>query len=165
MNSIPSELFFVKYLLFFRYLALSSIYCFMQLDSFVFQWKTLFFQRWKIRITSALWLYFLAHDTDQKPAEDEGFEFPLLCPLVAKRPHLVSLSSDQFSKCTVCTIWYVLWKRLKGKNKGKLWERYVPPSPTTNSRCREIRRKFRRIFLCPEASEISRTVRLLLLKQ
>ena len=41
-------------------------------------------------------------------AEDEGFEFAKESPLVAKRPHLVSLSSDQFSKCTVCTIWHVV---------------------------------------------------------
>ena len=41
-------------------------------------------------------------------AEDEGFEFAEESPLVAKRPHLVSLSSDRFSKCTVCTIWNVV---------------------------------------------------------
>ena len=40
--------------------------------------------------------------------EDEGFEFAEESPLVAKRPHLVSLSSDLFSKCTVCTIWHVV---------------------------------------------------------
>ena len=51
-------------------------------------------------------------------AEDEGFEFAKESPLVAKRPHLVSLSSDQFSKCTVCTIWNILRKPLKGKYKG-----------------------------------------------
>ena len=61
-------------------------------------------------------------------AEDEGFEFAKESPLVAKRPHLVSLSSDLFSKCTLCTIWHILRKPLKGKNKGKLLESYVPPS-------------------------------------
>ena len=98
-------------------------------------------------------------------AEDEGFEFSWLCPLVAKWPHLVSLSSDQFSKCTVCTIWYALWKRLKGKNKGKLWERYVPHPPTISSRCIEIRRNFRRIFLYSGVQIISRIIRLISQKQ
>ena len=41
-------------------------------------------------------------------AADEGFEFAKESPLVAKEPHLVSLSSDQFSKCTVYTIWHVV---------------------------------------------------------
>ena len=56
---------------------------------------------------------------------DEGFEFAKESPLIAKPPHLVSLSSDQFAKCTVCTIWNILRKSLKGKNKGKLLESYV----------------------------------------
>ena len=41
-------------------------------------------------------------------AEDEGFEFAKESPLVTKPPHLVSLSSDRFSKCTVCTICHVV---------------------------------------------------------
>ena len=69
------------------------------------------------RASIKLWCRFCrSHFGDKKPlhkqrfllAEDEGFEFAEESPLVAKRPHLVSLSSDQFSKCTVCTIWNVV---------------------------------------------------------
>ena len=99
-------------------------------------------------------------------AEDEGFEFAKESPLITKPPHLVSLSSDQFPKCTVCTIWHILRKPLKGKNKGKLLESYVPPSPKlTHSRCRKFAEIFGEFFFVPGAGEISRTVRLLLLKQ
>ena len=89
-------------------------------------------------------------------AEDEGFEFAKESPLVAKWPHLVSLSSDQFSKCTVCTIWNILRKSLKGKNKGKLLEIYVPPSHhNTHSRCRKFAEIFGEFFFVPEQEKLA----------
>ena len=53
MNSIASEYFFVKYLLFFRYLALIHTYRFMHFDRFVFRRKTLLFLWWKIAYSDA----------------------------------------------------------------------------------------------------------------
>jgi len=57
---------------------------------------------------------------------DEGFEFAKESPLIAKPPHLVSLSSDQFAKCTVCTIWNILRKPLKGKIRENFWKAMSP---------------------------------------